>query len=300
MESTTKKKVDVYEIITNKIIKMLEQGVPPWRKTWGQQAFAQNYESGHIYTGVNWFLLNLVAPYTQPYYLTWAQVKKMEGSIKKGAKAEYVYFYKSFYKDKDGNTISEKDAHFSSYDESELDHVRFLKSYKIFNIESVDGIEWHLPTPELRLNSPIEECEIVLKSMAKQPKFISEDAYRAFYRPKDDVINIPSITSFETASHFYNTVFHEIIHWTGAVNRLNRNAFQKAINRIGEEYAEEELIAELGACYLCGYTGIDRTQILENNAAYLQSWINRLKEDTKMIFRVAPKAQKAVGFVLGI
>ena len=300
MESTTKKKVDVYEIVTNKIIEMLEKGMPPWRKTWGQQAFAQNYESGHIYTGINWFLLNLVAPYTQPYYLTWAQVKKLEGKIKKGAKAEYVYFYKSFYKDKDGNTISERDVHFGSYDEKDLENVRFLKSYKVFNIECVEGIEWNLPSPELRFNSPIEECEVILNSMTKQPKLVSDDLYNAFYSPKDDIINIPPINSFETSAHFYNTVFHELVHWTGSVKRLNRNAFQKVVQKGGKEYAEEELIAELGACYLCGYTGIDRVQILENNAAYLQSWISRLKEDTKMIFRVTPKAQEAVGFILGI
>lgn len=297
MEAQAKKRTDLYQIVTDRIINLLEEGVVPWRKTWGSRGFAQNYETKNVYQGINFFMLNMVAPYSMPYYLTWNQIKKLGGNVKKGSKAEYVYFYKEYYKGDNSKSRTEEELKQLGLSTDGLDRIRFLKSYKVFNATCIEGIDFKLPDEAVHDNEEIGECEVFLQSLDPYPEFVSEDLFRAYYCPKKDVINIPPMTSFESSEEFYNCTFHELIHWSGGQKRLER--FSNEVTTSSKEYAEEELIAELGASYLCAHTEIDRTPLLRNKVAYLASWIKRLKGDKGLIFRAAPKAQRAAEFLIG-
>lgn len=290
-------KVDIYEKITERILSHLEAGTAPWRQTWGTYGLAKNFLTNHVYTGINMVMLNMVAPYEVPYYLTWKQLKSKGGVVKKGSKAEYVYYYKSYFKDGNGRNIGAEEAQRMESAGQEVQNVRFLKCFKVFNITSIEGIEWEKPTLAKQENEPITECETFLQSIQPRPKFKRVNANRAFYAPHEDIINIPDIQQFEQNAAFYNTTFHELAHWTGHKNRLARKGIMQRIDSKSKVYAEEELLAELSASFLCGLTGIDRVDIIENNAAYLKHWIDVLRTDNRMLLRVAPRVQEAVNFL---
>jgi len=295
----TREKKDVYERATERIITLLEKGDVAWRRTWGTYGFAKNFKSDHVYTGINFLFMNYVSEHPIPYYLTYKQAKELGGNVKKGAKAEYIFFYKGYYKDTNGKNVSETDANLPQYANANLTPVRFLKCYPVFNIEDTEGVEWERPQQVERPNKPIEECEAIIQEMPEQPTFKLIDANRAFYAPDLDIVNVPDIKQFENSEFFYRTTFHEIAHWTGAEKRLSRAGIVEAIETGSDRYAEEELIAELTSNYLLNLAGAASNEAMNVSAGYLKSWIIRLKEDPKILFRVAPKAQAAVEYILG-
>jgi len=287
--------VDLFEAVTNKIVGLLEKGMPPWQKTWGEYGLACNYYHRFPYRGINMLLLNLATPYGLPYYLTWQQVQDNGGKVIKGSKAEWIYFYKTYYKDADGNTIGKEEA--DGLEGSK--RLMFLKRYKVFNVECISGIEFKFPENVHRDNASIENCEELIGSMDKRPGFRIEERTHPAYDPKTDMMLMPPIGQFKNSEEYYNTTFHEIIHWTGHPTRLNRPGIRDFNSFGSNPYALEELIAELGACYLCALTGIDREKIMENNAAYLEGWLQKFRDDKYFLFRAASAAQKAVDFIIG-
>lgn len=291
-------KTDYYQIVTDRIIALLDQGVPPWRKPWGSYGFARNYATNHQYTGINFLMLNFVAPYDIPLYMSRKQIKEKGGSIKKGSKAEWVYFYKGYYKDSQGNKISADIAAQKEQAGETVEHVRFLKSFPVYNVSCIDGIEIDVPEMPKRENSVIDSCESFLRELDPRPEYQTSELDRAFYHRGNDNICIPDMNSFEGSEEFYCTLFHELTHWTGHISRLNREGITDDKATFGTKlYAEEELVAEMGVAYLCAITGIDRVSLTENSAAYIQSWKTKLEEDKKLIFRVAAKAQQAIDFL---
>lgn len=298
-KTADKKTKDIYERATNRIIALLEKGEVAWRRTWGTYGFAKNFKTGHVYTGINFLFMNYVSEHPIPYYLSYKQAKALGGNVKKGAKAEYIFFYKGYYKDANGNNISESDSNLPQYENTNLTPVRFLKCYPVFNIEDTEGIEWERPQQVERPNKPIEKCEAIIQNMPEQPTFKLVDANRAFYYPDEDIINVPDIKQFENSEFFYRTTFHEIAHWTGAEKRLARVGIIEAIEQGSDRYAEEEMIAELTSNYILNIAGVASIDAMEVSAGYLKGWISRLKEDPKILFRVAPKAQTATQFIFG-
>lgn len=297
-ESTVKKesgqRLDLYQQVTDRIIAMLEEGTPPWRKTWGGYGLAKNYATKRQYSGINMILLNLCTPYEIPYYLTWEQIKERGGKVLKGSKAEWVYFYKTYFKDGNGNTITNEQA--KQRDDSQT--VSFLKRFRVFNIECIEGIAFDLPARN-NVNVTLENCEELLQCMNKLPDFSVGESLLAYYDPAKDVIQVPDIKRFDNSEEFYNTTYHEIVHWTGHESRLARSGIIDRVSFGSEPYAEEELIAEMGASYLCALTGIDREKLMENNAAYINGWLSKLRADKRLVFRAASAAQKAVNYITG-
>ncbi len=294
-----KQKVDYYQIVTNRIIELLEQGVPPWRKTWGSYGLAKNYATGHTYSGINMLMLNLVAPYDVPLYMSRKQLHERGGKIKRGSSAEWVYYYGDYHKDADGKTVPKNAVEKREAGGEELRHVRFLKSFPVYNVSGIEGIEIEVPTMPVRDNKPIDACELFLQNLAPSPIFSSEQIDRAFYSKSLDAIRVPDMKYFGASEQYYATIFHEIVHWTGHEKRMNRIGITDEQATFGTAlYSEEELIAEMGASYLCAINGIDLEAITENSAAYISGWMARLKEDKKMIFRVAAKAQQAIDFLV--
>ncbi len=287
---------DMYQAVTNRIIERLEQGELTWRKPWSSYGLARNYVSGKAYRGINMLLMNLFSPHSIPYYLTFKQAQELGGNVRKGAKSQQVFYFNVIFKDANNQTLSKEKAEALGDD---VKVIRFLKYYNVFNVEDIEGVEFKIDDLRLLPHEKIERCEQVWNAYPSPPKYVEEDRARAFYRPQEDLINVPPIEQFETAENYYATLFHEAIHSTGHPNRLNREGVAQ-FDRFGSErYSLEELVAELGASFLCGLTGIDREPIIENTAAYIQGWLKKLKDDKQFIFKAAAEAQKAVDYIVG-
>ena len=302
---TTKQKVkgqkikrDLYQETTNKIIALLEKGVLPWRRTWSQFGLAKNYVSGKAYKGINMILMNNTV-HNIPYFLSFKQAKELGGTIKKGAKAEQVLYFKLTFKDDNGKVLSQETA--SQYKKAGrvVKVLRFLKYFNVFNIADVEGIFFSIPEVELKDNEQIEKCDQLVMNMPNPPKFETTNTDRAFYAPASDLINMPSIKQFENSAEYYSTLFHEMIHSTGHQSRLDRKGISQLVQKAKNEYSKEELIAEMGAAFLCATTGIDYDAITENSAAYLQGWLKVLKADKHFIFKVSAESQKAANYIIG-
>ena len=296
--STKKPNRDLYQETTNKIIALLEKGVLPWRRTWSQFGLAKNYVSGKAYKGINMVLMNNT-DHNIPYFLSFKQAKELGGTIKKGAKAEQVLYFKLTFKDENGKVLSQETA--SQYKKAGrvVKVLRFLKYYNVFNIADVEGIFFSIPEVELKDNEQIEKCDQLVMNMPHPPKFETTNTDRAFYAPLSDLINMPSIQQFENSAEYYSTLFHEMIHATGHESRLNRKGISQLGKKEKSTYSKEELIAEMGAAFLCATTGIDYDAITENSAAYVQGWLTVLKADKQFIFKVSAQSQKAVDYILG-
>ena len=294
---TTKR--DPYQEVTNKMTALLGKGVAPWHCTWSKYGLARNYATGHIYTGINAFLMNLTS-HPIPYFMSFQQAKAKGGNIKKGAKAEMVYFYKPLFKDKDDNFLKVEEALSLKGLGEEVKVIPMLKYFHVFNIQDVEGINIDIPEVKLNQHERIEKCEAIIKNMPNAPEYVFEDANRPYYSPANDKLNMPDFGQFETAEDYYSTFFHELTHSTGHQSRLNREGITE-FNPFGSPgYSHEELVAEMGASLLSAHVSINYDELTENSAAYLQGWLNVLKADKKLIFKAAAEAQKAVDYILGI
>lgn len=289
---------DLYAKVNDRIISMLEKGVIPWRLPWTKYGLARNYATGHIYTGINMLLMNHTE-HSIPCFMTFKQVQDAGGRVKKGAKSEMVVFFNVLFKDKDNNTVSRESAYENGRMRKDVKPIRFIKYFNVFGVKDIEGIEFTFPEVELKDHQRIEQCEQVVNNMPNPPEFIEVDANRAFYNSVHDCFNLPALGQFETAEDYYSTLFHELSHATGHEKRLNRATITNTAESRNKEYAFEELIAEMSASYVCASVGIDFDPIIENSAAYLQSWLKVLREDKLFIFKAAAEAQKSADYILG-
>ncbi|MBP6977630.1 MAG: DUF1738 domain-containing protein [Lentimicrobiaceae bacterium] len=275
---------DVYSIVTNHIIEHLEKGVIPWQQPWTGSGLPKNLITGKNYRGINvWLLVSL--KYPQSYFLTYKQVQDLGASVKKGEKAQEVVFWK--WLEKENTETKEKEK------------IPLLRYYNVFNIDQCTGIPKEKIPPIIeRQNNPIELCEKILAEMPQRPD-IRHDEHLAYYNKSKDFVNVPKAELFLNSEGYYGTLFHELVHSTGHPERLNRNELVNGKGFRSEEYAIEELTAEMGASYLKSYAGIPFDQ-LKNNAAYIQGWLKRLKNDKRFIVHASAQAQKATDFILNI
>lgn len=281
----TKEKIDVYGIVTERMIAMLEAGTCPWRKPWvgGTKGMPKNLKSGKAYRGANVFIL-LCQSYASPYWLTFKQAQEMGGTVRKGEKGTPVIFW-NFFDDKrapKGTTPK---------------RLAFLKYYTVFNAAQCDGIE--VPTVDAPVRNPVEAIEaaerIVGGFLDRGP--INRNGNAAFYRPADDSVTVPAPETFANQAEFYSTLFHELGHSTGHSSRLDRTGISSPSFFGSHEYSKEELVAEMTAAFLCAEAGILMGTI-ENSASYLASWIKALKGDVKLLVGAAGEAQKAADHIL--
>lgn len=288
---------NLYEEVTNKIISMIEKGVAPWRRTWSTYGLARNYGTKHIYTGINLLLMNNTM-HPIPYFMTFKQVKEYDGQIRKGAKAEKVIYFDVYYKDRNDTSLDKEEALRRRKNGEEIQILKFIKYYHIFNIEDIEGIDFQIAKIELRPNEKLALCERIIEDMPNRPELKQINANKACYAPTHDFVNMPAIEQFESAEFYYATFFHELIHSTGHASRLAREEVMNPITFGSKSYSKEELVAEMGASFLCSSVQIDYDNVVENNAAYLTGWLKVLKEDSKFIFKVAADAQKAADYIL--
>ncbi|MDP1814023.1 MAG: zincin-like metallopeptidase domain-containing protein [Leadbetterella sp.] len=285
METAVKKEAkDVYSMVTNRIIELLESGTIPWRKPWSSSGMPQNLISKRSYGGINVLLLNSLN-YEQNFFLTWNQIQKIGASVKKGERSNFAVFH---------SKIEKKDE---SDGQEKTDKKSFLRYYKLFNIEQCYNVpEKFVPKEGESDNHVLVDCEEVIACMPLCPDIMHSNDCEAFYSPSNDYIKIPYLSIFESPSAYYGTLFHELIHATGAKVRLGRETVYNNPRFGSELYSQEELIAEIGSCFLKNLTGVPN-QDLENSSAYIDNWLTVLKKDKRFIVTASSKAQQAVSYI---
>lgn len=265
----------VYQIVTDRIIKKLQEGVVPWRRPWNSAA-AVNWVTQKEYRGINTMLLD------PGEYATFKQVSEHGGKVKKGSKSSIIVFWKmNEYEDDDSDEIKK---------------IPFLRYYRVFEINTqCEGLESRRTDSETYEHDPIESAEKIKEGYKDCPP-VTFAPGKAFYRPSTDSISVPAISDYHNPQEYYSTLFHEMVHSTGHKKRLHRNGFDEIAAFGSESYSKEELVAEMGAAMLCTVSGIDNATI-DNSAAYIGSWLRKLKNDPKMVIIAAGQAQKAADYI---
>lgn len=288
---------DVYQMVTDIIIKRIEEGTPPWRMASMKVSFDEgvhynrpvNFATRKPYEGVNTITLGC-SPYEVPLFVTFKQAQSLGGTVRKGAKSlPVIYWQKSKYET-------------TSNDGELKEKERFLlRYYNVFNVEDTDldyspyVVEKTNPESD---SKKIESCENIIQGYADRPKRVFRDRTRMFYRKSEDIINMPPLSQFEDPRKFYCIYFHEMVHSTGHPRRLNREGVGNSFFG-SASYSKEELTAELGASYLAGIAGISTPDLTTNSAAYIKHWLEVLRNDKKFIFESSRLATKAVKYILG-
>jgi len=278
-------KQNVYQIVTDRIIAELENNVIPWQKPWsGIRSGAFNRISKKPYSILNQMLLKHTGEYA-----TFKQWSDLGGKIKKGAKSEIIVFWKV------SKYIEENDE-----GEKEVKQYAILKYYNVFHISQVEGVE-PLENPFSEVE-PIEEADRVIIDYVTREHidFQEQASNEAYYSPSRDCIVVPMKEQYQNINEYYSTTFHELTHSTGHKTRLDR--LTSGVNAAfgSQTYSKEELVAEIGAATLLNYLGIETTKTFKNSAAYIQSWLQVLKNDNKFIVSAASKADKAVNYILAL
>ena len=277
----------VYEMVTERIISQLEQGVIPWEKPWtGIRSGAFNRVSKKSYSLLNQMLLKHDGEYAT--YKQWAD---LGGHVRKGEKSEIVVFWKiqPIEEEKEDGT-------------KEVKQIPLLRYFNVFHISQVDGVE---PLSKDALNEiePIEKAESILYSYWTKENITVEHVAgdKAYYSPSLDMIHLPLFEQFISANEYYSTAFHESIHSTMKESRCDRAEDRKGklVAFGSNEYSKEELVAEIGSASLMNIIGIETNKSFRNSSAYIQNWLSVLKNDVKFIVSASSKAEKAVDYILG-
>lgn len=285
-QTNSSTKLDVYQLVTDQIIKLLERGVIPWQRPWNA-GLPMNLLSKRQYRGINlWLLLSL--NYDQNFFLTWDQLKSIGGSVNKGEQGHIVVYWKPPQK----KVEQEK--------ENKQKFVSTLRYYKVFNLAQCRDIPSSLlPTLQLRLSdsNPMLECKAIIHAMPDSPR-IQHKGQEAYYNIEKDLINMPSKKSFISIESYYSTLYHELVHSTGSEKRLGRKTLCDMAPFGTESYAMEELIAEMGSAFLSRFSEIMPNEI-KNTVAYLDNWLEVFKKDKRFLIIASGQAQKAVDYILG-
>ena len=277
-------RLDVYQRVTNQIIEAIEQGVDAWQMPWHRHATTpRNALSGKSYRGVNVLSLWATAAalqYRSGIWATYAQWTELGAQVRKGEKSTLIVFWKFRYEDSETEESEEQQSKRAGC---------IARGYNVFNADQIDG--YALPeVPALPEAQRIESADSFFSSLTAD---IRHGGGRAYYRKQDDYIQIPPFSAFQESAAYYATLAHESIHWTGSAQRLNRDL----TGRFGNEaYAAEELVAELGAAFLCADLGISN-QPRPDHAAYVQNWLTILRNDSRAIFTAASKSQTAADWL---
>lgn len=283
---------DLYQDVTNRILKLLDQGTVPWRnpiRKTGGRGWPKNLDSGKRYRGINIFLLATKAweeGFQSDYWLTFKQAQQQGGQVRKGEKSTLIVFWKQVVKT-DRQT-----------DEETI--IPVLKHYNVFNAQQCDGIEppdAH-PAEESSLPfEPLERAEQIVANYRDSPQ-IEHRGQRAVYRPAWDLVEIAEPQKFDSRESYYSTLYHELAHSSGHSKRLNRGLDTNLTPFGSPDYGKEELIAEMSAAFLSAAAGISPPTI-EQSAAYIDNWRRVIKADKRLVITAAGAAQKATDWILG-
>lgn len=279
-------KANVYDMVTNRIIAELEKGKIPWQKPWtGVRDGAYNRITKRPYSLLNQMLLQ-----HNGEYATFKQWQDLGGHIRKGEKSEIVVFWKIFEsKETDPDT-----------GEIEVKKIPLLRYYNVFHISQVDDVE---PLAPEQLNDEVEPIEagdkIITDYITREHlNFIECKSNKAYYSPTSDTVVVPLKEQYSMINEYYSTTFHELTHSTGHQTRLNRLQTGAIASFGSENYSKEELVAEIGSATLMSIAGIETPRTFRNSTAYIQNWLQVLRNDNKFIVSASSKTEKAVNYIL--
>lgn len=277
----------VYEMVTDRIICQLENGIIPWEKPWtGIRSGAYNRISKKPYSLINQMLLGHTGEYA-----TFKQWTELGGHVRKGEKSEIVVFWKiqPVEEEQEDGTKTVK-------------QIPLLRYYNVFHISQVDGVE-PLPQDAIKDIEPIEKADNLLHDYWSRENIVVEHIAgdKAYYSPSNDMICLPLMEQFKNANEYYSTAFHESVHSTMKGTRCDRTEERKGklVAFGSDEYSKEELVAEIGSANLMIILEIETTKSFRNSSAYIQNWLSVLKNDVKFIVSASSKAEKAVKYILG-
>jgi antirestriction protein ArdC len=284
---------DIYTRITDRIVADLEQGVRPWMKPWSVANTPGRItrplrHNGLPYSGMNVLLLwseGVARGFSSPMWMTFKQALELGAAVRKGETGSTVVFASRF-------TKSESDGQGNEVDRE----IPFLKAYSVFNIEQIDGLPDHYYEQPVAVLDPVQRIEQADRFFRNTGALIRHGGGQAYYAPVSDHIQMPPFEMFRDAGGYVATLSHEATHWTAHPARVGRDLSRYAKDK--SERAREELIAELGSCFLCADLGIvPELEPRPDHASYLQSWLRVLSDDRRAIFQAAAHAQRAVGFL---
>ena len=280
---------DLYSEVSARIVAELEGGAAPWIKPWSAAPGANtpcNAVTNRPYSGCNVVLLWMAqaAGYRTPRYLTYKQALEMGSHVRRGERGMKVYFVKQLQ-------VRDQDA----ADNVSARLIPMMREYTVFNVDQCEGLPDSVSTGRpMRVRNPDARDDLADQFLRATSADIREGHGEAYYVPSRDFISMPTFGAFKGADHFYGTVFHELTHWTGHMSRLDRDLK----NRFGSRnYAGEELIAELGAAFLCAEFGFDGDL---RHAGYIEHWIELLKADKRAFFTACSQGSKAADYLRGL
>ena len=290
MQTQTETKTrDIYQEVTNDIIRDLEAGTIPWEKPWNGSGFAfpRNADSQNDYHGINVLILwcqQRRKQFSSSQWITYRQAQTLGAQVRRGEKATTIIYYKPLAIEETNNR-----------GEMETRTIPMLRTHSVFNIAQCEGLEKLIEIENRPVDggsSPevCERAEGLVKASGATIQFDGGDM--AFYDPTADSIHLPKVENFKDQTGYYGTVLHELTHWTGHGTRLARE-FPKSLKESAR--AREELVAELGSSFLCAHAGLSYTT---QHAAYIESWLSALKGDKTAIFKAAARAREASEFLL--
>lgn len=299
MTTSSTKRFDVHEAITDQIIQAIEAGTGPLQMPWHRSGGAiyrpTNIASGNAYRGVNVIALWAAAQsrgFEQGVWGTYRQWQARGGQVRRGETSSLVVFYK---------TLDADDDHHQQQDDEQQNRRFVAKASYVFNVDQVDNVDIDVDAPKPDVD-PVVRDQSAEAFLTATQAVIREGGDRAFYRPSDDTITMPDrwrFTGTETITPteaWYATAFHELVHWSGAQKRLDRQFGE----RFGDDaYAVEEMVAEIGAAFLCGDLGIT-AEPRPDHAAYVDHWLRIMKGDRKAVFAAASAASKAADYLAGL
>ncbi len=283
---------DVYTRVTDRIVADLEQGVLSWMKPWSSEHAAGKItrplrHSGVPYSGINILMLwsaAMAGGFVAPIWMTFKQALELNAHVRKGEKGSLVVY---------ANSITRKETDDATGDETDRE-IHFMKGYTVFNVEQIEGLPAHDYAKPEPLFSPIQRIEHAETFFGNLRADLRHGGTQAYYAQESDYIRMPPFEAFCDAESYYATLAHESTHWTKHPARLAREFGRK---KWGDEgYAEEELVAELGAAFLCADLELALTP-REDHASYIAHWLTVLKNDKRAIFRSAAHAQRTADYI---
>ena len=273
--------LDIYSMITDRIITTLEQGVIPWHKPWiGGNSVCISYSTGKPYSLLNHILLGGQSG----EYISFKQATLAGGHIRKGEKSKYIVFWKPY--DKVDKETGEITKHF------------YLRYYSVFHLDQCEGISPKWTVHTISDLQPDAAANAIIRDYVDRSGITLRitESDKAYYQPGTDTVTVPQLSQYKQQEEYYSTLFHELTHSTGHRSRLDRLTDIAAFG--SEQYSKEELIAELGSAFLVNHCGLETENSFRNSAGYIQGWLKALKDDKRLIISAAGAAEKAVNLIL--
>jgi antirestriction protein ArdC len=291
-------KRDLYAEVSARIVAELEAGAAPWIKPWAATPGANtpcNAMTNRPYSGCNVILLWMAQAvgYRTPRYLTFKQALGLGGHVRKGERGTKVCHVRKGERGTKVYFVKQLEIRENADDGAPTRLVPMMREYAVFNVDQCAGLpESVIAGKPMRVRNPDARDELADAFLQSTGADIREGG-EAYYVPSRDFISMPAFAGFKGADHFYNVSFHELTHWTAHKSRLDRDLK----NRFGSQnYAAEELIAELGAAFLCAEFGFDGDL---RHAGYIGHWIELLKADKRAFFTACSQASKAADYLRG-